>query len=263
VLEELILDRLVASDYRTRLGKDPKEISNDRIAAERQYLADSVRRSAGVSRDEAAVLVAELRKTRGLGNARFTALLRRTAMMRDLVAGSVSITQDMIQQRFEVRFGKRYRVRILTTSTEAEAAAALQRLREGSCELSVRFAMESAKTSTDESKSRGGQIEPMSTADPAYSPALRAALGSLRPGEMTGVLALDPGYGIALLEEVVPATATTLDEQRADIEEDLRRRQERVLMDSLARRLLQSANVVVMDPSLSWSWQNRPAEGAP
>lgn len=263
VMEELVLDRLVASDYRNRMGKDPKDISNDRIAAERQYLADSIRRSTNMSRDEATLLVADVRKTRGLGNARFTALLRRNAMMRDLVAGNVVITPEMVQQRFEVRFGKRYRVRIITTSTEAEAADALRQLQDGSCDLAVRFAMAAAKVSTDESKSRGGQIEPMSTSDPAYSPALRAAIGALQPGQLTGVLALDPGYGIALLEEVLPAAATTIDEQRADLEDELRRRQERVLMDSLARRLLQSAYVVVMDPSLAWSWQNQPAETAP
>lgn len=263
VLEELALDRLVATEYRTRTGKGPENISNERIATERQYLYDSIRRSGDVSGNDAATLAANLRKSRGLGDARFTALLRRTAMMRELIAQNVQITPEIVQQRYEVRFGRKFRVRIITTATETDAAAALQQLQTGSCDLSVRFAMAAASYSTDESKARGGEIEPISPADPAYSPALRTALATLQPGQMTGILALDPGFGIALLEEVVPPAATTLEEQHADIADELRRRQERVLMDTLARRLLESARIVVMDPSLSWSWKNRPAESTP
>jgi hypothetical protein len=257
VLEELALDRLVAAEYRARFGKGPEDISNERIALERQYLSDSIRRAGDITANEAATLAADMRRSRGLGDARYTALLRRTAMMRDLVAPAVTIGPDLVQQRFDTRFGPRYRVRILTTPDEAGAAGALAELRSGDCELPVRFAALAARISTDESKVRAGEIEPISPADPAYSPALRAVLPGLQPGEVSGVLALDPGFGIVLLEEVIPARQTTLDEQRADIEDELRRRQERVLMDALARRLLQSARIVVMDPSLNWSWKNR------
>ncbi len=285
VLEELVLDRLVAQEYRSQLNKSPEDVTNETIADERQYLTDTIRRS-GASRDQAVTLVDDLRKTRGLGNARFTGLLRRNAMMRELVAPNVTIDPDIVRQRFEVRFGVRYRARILTTATEADAANALHQLRAGQVQTwldalwtlrlspeareelvrantTAHFAALAAKVSTDESKGRGGEIEPISPADPAYSPALRAALVQLEPGHVSGVLALDPGFGIALLEETLPAAQTTLEEQRADIEDELRRRQERLLMDTLARRLLQSARVVVMDPSLGWSWKNRRTEPQP
>jgi hypothetical protein len=260
-LEEVILDRLLAAEYQAALNKDPGTIPNEQLAVERDYLSDTIRRS-GANPEQAATLIADLRKARGLGHARFTALLRRNALMREIVAPQAIVTPEMISQRYEIRFGPRFRVRILTTSSEAECAAALRQLA-GSQDLGLRFAELASRISTDESATRGGQIEPISPADPAYSPALRAALADLKPGQLSPVVALDPGFAIALLEERLPPTDTTLQAEAPDIENELRRRQERLLMDALARRLLQSARVIVLDPSLGWSWQNRRTEPGP
>jgi hypothetical protein len=257
VLEEIALDRALAAEYRARLNTDPDGVSPARLADERRYLIESIRRT-GAAPDGAEDLVRTLRRTRGLGDARFAALLKRSALMRELVAAQVVITPEAVQQRFEVRYGPKYRSRIITTATDAEAADALRELLAGQGDLGARFVAMAARISTDESRTRGGQIEPISPADPAYSPALRAALARLEPGQLTGVLDLQPGYAIALLEEKVPATQADFAEVRPDIEEELRRRQERLFMDSLARRLLLSADVSPLDPALGWSWNNRP-----
>lgn len=257
VLEEVALDRMLAAEYRSRLGKDPDELSPSRVAEERQRLTESIERS-GAEPDSAEELIRSLRLARGLGDARFAALLRRNALLRDLVAPQVQITDELVRQRFEVRYGPRYRARILTTATDADAADSLRTLlAEGPGDRTIRFADLAARVSTDESGARGGQIEPISPADPAYSPALRAALTRLEPGELSGVLDLQPGYGVALLEEVLPATPVDFASVQHDVEAELRSRQERLLMDNLARRLLLSAEVSPVDPALGWAWRNR------
>jgi len=60
-----------------------------------------------------------------------------------------------------------------------------------------------------------------------------------------------------LVEHVLPRSGVPIEQAAASLREDVRLRQERLLMDRLARRLLESAAVRVLDPALNWSWRSR------
>jgi hypothetical protein len=84
---------------------------------------------------------------------------------------------------------------------------------------------------------------------------VRQTLAEMAPGDLSPVVALERGYGLFLVEGVDPASGPGLEEARDEIARELRRRQERLLMDELARSLIDSARVTVFDPSLDWSWR--------
>lgn len=250
VLEELILDRLLNREC----ARAAIAVTDADIRAERDRLLEAFT-GVTIARDEneAMRLLERVRSARGLGDRRFAALLRRNAMLRALVAPQVAITPAALQQARALRFGERYRVRLIVTTTAHDASQAIARLRAGES-----FSALAAQISTDVSAVRGGVIDPINAADPEYPSAIRTALRNLKPGEPGIPIALDNAYAILLLDEIIPASAPA---DTAAAEEvlvaDVRIQQERLLMNQYARRLLSEARVTVLDREVDWSWQRR------
>jgi len=254
VLEELVLERMLERECRQR----GIEITARELAAERDLLAQAFAiTGAAPGRDRAAGerVLAQVRRERGLGEVRFAALLRRTAMMRRLVQPEVAVTPGAIQLAYEIRYGERFRVRLMTVGSAREAMRLIERLREG--ESFEALAME---VSTDVSSVRGGLIEPISPEDPAWPLALRQALRTMTVGEVRGSpVALETGFAVLRLEErLAPATDRPAPELvRSDLEQEVRVRQERLLMNRLARRLIAEAPLSVVDTALRTAWEER------
>jgi len=206
------------------------------------------------------LLIDSVRRARGLGDARFGLLVRRTAALRKLIASEVSVTEEEIALAHRVRYGEKYRVRLLLTATERDAATALAELSalEGGSRR-ARFIELAMDRSIDASASAGGLLEPISPADPAYPMIVRTSLPGLTPGALGPVLALNPNYAVVLMEEVIADQGVGLDTVRESLRTDLRRRQERILMDRRAQSILDATPVTVLDPSLQWSWRTRRA----
>lgn len=255
VLEEIVLERRL----RRELMRAGLELEPDEIEAERQLLAHSLA-EAGADEDGASTtqrLIDQLRRSRGFGETRFNALLRRNAMMRRLVRDEVQITPALIDQAYALRYGPKYRTRVIITPTEREAAGALTRLQAKEPGLAERFAEVAADASTDESSLRGGLIEPFSPADPTYPETMRRAAAGTDVGQVSDAFALENGYGLLLMVERIPASEVRLPDVATELEREARLRQERLLMDRLGNRLLDEAKVTAFDPSLRWSWETR------
>ncbi len=244
VLEEIVLDRLLSEEAR-RLGVRVERVDMER---EERALLDSLA-GVGSSGSETALLE-RLRRQRGLGPERYQALLRRTAIMRAIVAPDVNITQQTLDLAHDVRFGEKRRARIITSPTLVEAETALRAIRRGEP-----FAEAAVRLSTDASAARGGLIEPMSLADPSYPASVREAARDLQVGEVSPAVAIEGGYALLKLEEIIPARTPAGGESM--LLEDARAEQERVLMTALARRLLNEASVSIFDPSLETAWRRR------
>lgn len=256
-LEELILGRLIEEEVARR----GLTITTDLINAEREHFAQMVVRAAGAQPDEAARLVSEVRRARRLGDWRYDALLRRNAGLRLCVKDAVDITPTMIQQRFDIKYGPRIIARVITVTTEIEATRIVSELRAApEPQREILFIDLAMRHSTDESRPRGGLLEPISPADPTYENAVRSTLARLSPGQISGVVALDQGYAVFFVRESLPAENVLLVDVQAEIESELRRRQERILMDELARQLLAGARVSPLDRAIQWSWR-LPGEG--
>lgn len=254
VLEEMVLERMLERECRRR----GIEITARELAAERDLLAQAFAiTGAAPGRDRAAGerVLAQVRRERGLGEVRFAALLRRTAMMRRLVQTEVAVTPDAIRLAYDIRYGERFRVRLMTVGSAREAMRIIERLRDG--EPFDALAME---VSTDVSSIRGGLIEPISPEDPAWPLALRQALRTMTVGEVRGSpVALETGFAVLRLEErLAPATDRPSPELvRSDLEQEVRVRQERLLMNRLARRLIAEAPLSVVDTALRTAWEDR------
>lgn len=261
VLEELVLDAaLEARAARAGVALDAGALDRERALLIQGYI------DAGLARDraEGERLIGEVRRTRGLGDQRFAALLERNALLRALVRDRVVIDESALERAYALRHGPRYRVRLLTTATMREASQAAARVRGGEA-----FSRVAAEVSTDPSGARGGVVEPISAEDISYPESLRRVLPGLGVGQVSPAIALDNGYAVVVVDAVVgPGGGDWSVEQArqpapASVREELvameRLRQERLLMDQLAREVLgEGANAVRFeDPDLARAWRAR------
>lgn len=243
-LEETILDRLLAREA-DRQGIIVEQID---LEEEERALLDTLAQTSSDGGES--VLLEELRRRRGLGPHRYRALLQRTATMRAIVSQNVDITPEALDLARAIRFGEKRRLRVITAPSLIEARTALRALERGDS-----FSEVALRLSTDASAARGGLIEPLSLADPSYPAALRDAAGELNVGDVSPPIALDSGFVIARLDEIIPPTNPPGAE--SVLLEDARAEQERILMTALARRLLAEARLTIFDPSLETAWRRR------
>lgn len=246
-LEELALDRALAQELDTKNLR----ISDEDLARERRLLEDELT-ARGVGEGAGTVgLVDRVRRSRGLGPARFAALLRRNAGLRMLVQESVFVVPEEIAVERAVRFGEKVRARVIVVESEQKAAAVRGRVLRETEGLVGRFAQEAFEQSTDASAGSGGLVRAFSAEDPAVPSVIRSAVRSMREGEVSPVLALDDGFALVLVEGRTPASAPASEE---GLEASVRRRKEREAMEALAGHLLGSQSVTVFDESLRWGW---------
>ena len=246
-LEEVALGMLVDEELRRR----GLTLTPELIERERALFRDML----GGDEDEAVRLEAEVRRVRRLGEWRYQAMLERNAGLRLCVKDLVTITPEMIEQRHAIRHGPKVIARVITTPTEIEASRIASQLRAAGERLEIEFVDLAMAHSTDESRSRGGLLEPISPADPTYETAVRLALGRIHVGQISGVVALDQGFAVFYAREAIASDGVEITAVRDRIEAELRARQERVLMDDLARRLIAGATISPLDRSLQWSWR--------
>lgn len=253
VLEEVILQRLLTEE----LARRGMRITPEDVRAEREHLVRALQRGVVESADEAERLIAGVKRSRGLGERRFAALLERNAMLRALVAPEVEVEPADIEQAYQFEHGPRSLARVILTPTEREASRVRAELAKDPEHLRVRFAEKAARVSVDPSGPRGGVLDPISPVDPTYPEAVRRIVRTLRPGEMSPVVAVDRGFAILLLEEQIPPTGRPLAEVEGELREQVRIRKERLAMEDLATRLLREARITVLDRSTAWSWDLR------
>ncbi len=253
-IEEAILGR--------ELRRRAAEINFDpagAITAEERLLVESVAADAQVPPSQAGELVARFRADRGLGPARYRALLERSAILRRLIAAEITLTPEELDLAAQLGYGPRIRARYYVAPSQSRAAAvrdALLRSAE-TTPISIAFAQQAMADSIDPTAARGGLLDPISPVDPALPAVVRSALENAQPGALTQVLSLDVGYALLLIEDRIPGRAPTAAEL-AQIERRVRTRKERFAMEQLARQILADTKTTVFDPALRWSWESRP-----
>lgn len=252
-LAEVILDRALQQ----RLKDAGQTIGPKDIQAERDRLIASL----DPDPDQATRLLREMRSIRGLGELRFESLLRRNAGLRALIKDAVTVSDTNIQQAYDVRYGQRYELRLLTADKVAALNKARKRVLDGES-----FTDLVVELSTDRSVRQGGLLSPINPSDSSYPKAMRDAMVKLtldKPeARLSPVIAMPQGYALLWLEGVVSKDAPPIGQVRDELENALRLEYERVRMQQLARVLIEQANVVVLDPALDRSWkQQREAIG--
>src|SRR5690606_4192657 len=135
-------------------------------------------------------LIAALRESRGLGDRRFAALLERNARLRRLAEERVRVSPEDVELAYRIRYGPRFRARVLLVRTERRAAEIRAELAAAEAGLPGRFAEAAARWSVDPSGPRGGVVEPISPLDPAYPAAVRRLLPTMEVGQLSPVIAV-------------------------------------------------------------------------
>jgi hypothetical protein len=250
VLEELALDRALEREA-ARRGIVAGEAE---IAAEERALLDELEVAAGTNRME---VLEGVRRSRGLGPARYEALLRRNALLRAMVRDQAVPSPAEVELSRRLAFGETRRVRLFVAGSEAAASGMRQAVAGAPVEQrSWVFADRAVAGSEHPSAARGGLIERFHPEDPAYPGLLGNAAGRLGPGEISTVLATASGFAVVLVEGVNPGREATA-EEAARVERRVRQRKERLAMESLARELINRSRVSPVDPDLARAWQGR------
>lgn len=250
-LEEAALDRLLVD----ALANAGLSISQDAIAAEEKLLLLSIASETGASADDASRLLTQLRARRGLGPTRYPAQLRRTASLRALVQSSAAPTQGQIEQELAIANGQRVRARLIISPSQQAVQAARSEVTgvANPADRSARFAVLAQRISTDASADRGGLIDSLSLTDPAVPSALRSTLPGLLGGDCSSVIALEKGFALVLVEEVLAPASLTREQATLRAQTRL----QRVAMDRLAKQLLGASTISPLESGLAWSWEQR------
>ena len=245
---QVIVDRVLDIGVEAKLAQNNLKISDEQIAFERKSLGETL----SDDPNTAARLLAELRSRRGLGDARFTALLKRQAGLRVLVQNEILITDAGLQQAYQALHGPRYEIRLITVNSLMEATEAQRRIAAGGNFMDVAIAM-----STDSSRAQGGLLSPLSPADPTYPEAIRFKLSKLKPGEVSDAIALAKNYAIIKLERRIEGDGVSFDSVKEQTTAAVRRMLETQAIQRLKKELLQRADIVIMDAALKRGWEDQ------
>jgi len=240
IVRERALDRAIAREA-ARRGVDP---GPDAELQERRRLTETL----SSDPDRAERLLQDLRIARGLGPTRFAALLRRTALLRALVAEDVEVSEDVVRAAWDAAHGPTRITRIIALEDLRDATQVRRRLMNGEP-----FATVAVEESLDPSGPRGGRLGAVSRFDPAWPRPFREAIFELEPGVLSEPVPVD---GRVLLVEVLetrPPSGVTFEEDRDRATRVARLAAERLLMDRLARRLVPEGTIEPLSPALRWS----------
>ena len=255
-VEEFVLTRLLEDACaRAGISVNAVDLARERDLLERETQEAAVSGGEAGGARSSADAVIRARRIRGMGPARYDLLLRRLAMARALVQNDIDPVSDAdTRAAYDVRYGERRRIRLLTTRTRREADEARMRVQAG--EL---FADVAAELSTDPTASAGGMIGDMALRDPVYPESLRRAAADTPVGAVSEPFALERGYGVVRVEAI--AAPEGAGPPYADVQDDLRRvvrdRRERLAMARLNASLLEASGLRPLHPSLRWSMDGR------
>lgn len=255
-VEEIAMDRVL----RQQFADAGLKLSSSDVSAEEAKLVEALREASGQDSSRGEELLLRVRASRGLGPTRYAALLERNAMLRRMIKDEVSISAEQVEQGKLVRFGPRYRGRVIITRTEREAAAARgQVLAAGSIQgMRDKMSELAAQSSLTSSSYPGGVTEAISPADTAYPGSLRTVIAKLQPGELSPIIALDKAFAIFLLEDVLPGNSNPSARELEEIRRTMQNAAERIAMERKARQVMDAAGVSIVEPGLRWTWENRP-----
>lgn len=228
------------------------------LEREHAMLQESLTRDAGLDPGAAQTALERLRRQRGLGPSGYAALWKRNAALRKLVAEDVRPDPAEVDRAVTIMAASSVMARVIVLATEREAADVRGGLLGEPGDLAERMGRMAVARSLDASARQGGRVGPVSVLADTVPQALRSTLATLGPGELSGVVAVDNGYALVLVETRTQARTPT-PEDRAQAERDARARTERLGMERLARRLIEQSRVTVLDESLAWSWAQRRA----
>lgn len=156
-----------------------------------------------------------------------------------------------VQQAYGQQYGAKYIVRLIVVKNIQDAASLVRQAQQGD------FAQLAMVHSIDQSKIQGGLLSPVNLFDATYPAAIRQAIGKLALGQISDPIALDDGFAIVRLEQKREPQAVAFEQVKTALTLKVRLQTERLRMSQLARRLLEKADVMILEPSLAENWKSQ------
>ena len=241
-LQEALLDEILVHALKRRGIQLPP----DAIERERSLMMSIL----SEDETEGYRLLEEIRLREGLGPVRFTALLKRNAALRQLIKDQVELREEAVFAAWDTLHGPRRIARVVVTPNLLQAREATELIRQGS-----EFTEVAARFSTDSSAKAGGLLQPISRLDPSWPTAFRETLWALEVGGVSEPVLVDGDYLVITYVDDVPGDGVTFEDGRLTALKNLRRGQERLLMDAEASQLLNSVEIDVIDSELDQAWK--------
>ncbi len=243
-LSELVLD----IGLRRELQRQGISIDSAAIEHERDLFAAV----AGGDAHDAERLLREVRRNQGLGDVRFAQMLWRNAALRRLVAGEIEVPDALVRKAYDFEHGPKYRARLIVVSDIGTAAEVVEAARQGSV-----FTDLVVLHSTDSSRAQGGVLPAISPVDTTWPDGVRSVLGTLPIGGTSNPVMVDGGYAILRLEGIDASSGVSYEAVREDFARRARLGIERDAMDRLAREIIRSSDVIVMQRALKTAWDQQ------
>ena len=243
---EILAEYVIDAELKKRMTQLKMRISDEDIAREKQIVLQAL---APGNPNQAVRLMRQLRRNRGLGDLRFAAWLKRNASLRKLIEEQVEITDTSINEAYQIRYGKRYEVRLLVVDAVTSAATLANRARGGESFVDLAIAH-----STDASRAQGGLVDPISPADPSWPGGIRKVISTLKSGQVSDPVALKNSFAVVRLERIIPASTVKLEAVKSLLEQRLRRSYEKLLMDQQVRAMLDQVDLLIVNRPLKNSW---------
>ncbi len=249
-LEEHILSDLLDEIAR----RESITITDDDIAREQESLI----RIISDRSESAPQLIDQVRAARGLGPTRYPKLLRRNAILRALIADDPDAQRAIdseIQSALDLARSDSAEIRLAVFQNVGQATDARRAILEATSESREWiFARVAAELSAHPSAPRGGYIARLRMRDAGYPSAITSAARDVGVGEVSGIVATNEGA--ALVYVISRSPGPVLDDAEVDtISRRARAVASAAQMEARARAILDRADIIVMDGSVSWSWR--------
>jgi foldase protein PrsA len=212
-------------------GKDPDKLT----PARREELIENWLRTRTVTREELAVA------------------MRRQAYLRPIADRRVTITESMLRQEYDRVHGEKVEVLHIQIPAPRFYPQIKERLEKGeSFEALVKAFSQNAL-----SRDQGGKLPPFAASDDSVPAIFVKAAFAMKPGEVSNLLEAEGSYHVLKLERKVPADGAKFEDARPHLERPLRARLVAKEMETLAERLLLSAQLRISDPVLREQYEKR------
>ncbi len=190
--------------------------------------------------------LAELMRQQGVSQRLWNLIMRRNALLRKLADDRLQITEAMVQEEFNRRYGGKVQVRHIQVNSLADAQQVADLLAHG-----ADFAELARKVSTNAaSAAEGGLIAPFARETPDVPKAIRNAAFALQAGQLSDIVQDDRYFHILKHERTVPPENVVFDEVREPLRAQLRQSTLRRLQVAVLQELIQTADVQFVNPIL-------------
>lgn len=166
----------------------------------------------------------------------------------------VAITDDVLKQAFDERYGAQVRVRHIAVANPQDAMRYKQILENGQD-----FAVLAKHVSLAPTAQAGGELPPFTINSTKYPKAFKDAAFNLKVGEISEPVAADGSYHIIKLEQKIEPKAVKFDDVKDSLREDLQQSATVEAVKAVRNKLAQEAlaEMKISDPILHAEFEKR------